>query len=655
MANQLNTTELDFNQIKENLKSYFKRSSSEFKDWDFDGSGLNNLLDVLAYNTHYNAMNSHMVMNESFLDSAQLRGNIVSRAKLLGYIPSSKTSSSASLTVLLTRKSTDTTTSSYTIKRGTIFTSKIGDSSYTFVVLSDKTASLSSDGANTFTFKDLLVNEGTIKNRKFVVDNSLTAQKFVIDDSNVDMNQLIIRVYNDRNSSINEVYNKFTEFQSSISGTSAIYFVEENTQGRYEISFGNNAFGKQPDNNSIVDIEFLSTSGVEANGARSFSWSGGEDSVVDGTSAIAVTSISSGGADVEDSESIRFNAPLSYISQNRAVTGDDYKALIKQNYPAIDSISVWGGEYNDPVDYGRVYISIKPTGALTLTEAAKNQILTMLESKRILSIQPKIVDPQYTNIFFNVFVKYNSNFTGETQTQIETNVRNVLSTFNDTNLQNFDGVFRMSNLLSTIDSSDTAILSSYARIYLYKDETFVLGSTSSKTIKFNLSLADANSDESIISSSSWVQNDQVLYFGDEETSSTSSERNIYVYKILEGVREKVVNTVGSLNRNTGVISISTSAVPLAQNETIRFEAAPASNDVVAEKSTLISIDTNKTTIRAEVDTLSVAGSSGASTYSTIERDTIGNTISSNTNTNISTGTSNTASDTSGNTGSSTSY
>ena len=613
---QFNTTELDFEQIKGNLKEYFKRSDSQFKDWDFDGSGLNNLLDVLAYNTHYNAMNAHMAMNESFLDSAQVRSNVVSRAKLLGYIPSSKTAATASVKLILPRKAGSIATT-YTINRGDTFKTTIDEVNYTFIVLQDQQASLDED-TQAFTFDDVDISQGVLKVRKFPVDNSIVSQKFVIDDQNVDVSSMIVRVYDSESSTNYAIYNNAV-IDSSIDSESLIYFLEENTDGRYDISFGNGILGKMPDNLNIVEVDFLSTKGAEANGATTFQWVNGADAIVSGSNTVILNSKSAGGSNVEDIESIRFNAPLSYISQNRAVTADDYKALVKQAYGAIDSISVWGGEDNVPPQFGKAFISVKPTGALALTRDEKDSVISFLRSTRILSIEPVMVDPEYTYIFFNAFFKYNSNYTALTKTQMQTKVRTIIEEFNTNKLQNFDGVFRHSQLLSAIDSSDTAILNSFIRVFVYKDLSLTLGSAIAQTIDFDMELYDEDELDSIITSSNWEFNGYQYFIGDEAIAVNSDIRNVYVYRVDQNVKIKVAPTVGTLNKLTGTLLVNSSLIPITQNEIIRIQVTPNSNDIVSRRKTLISIDSAKTTVVGEIDTIATGGSAGAENYNVFGR------------------------------------
>jgi len=614
---QFNTTELDFDQIKNNLKNYFKRGDSQFRDWDFDGSGLNNLLDILAYNTHYNAMNAHVAMNESFLDSAQVRANVVSRAKLLGYIPTSKTAAVASIDLILTPKE-GVTNETYSLNRGTSFTTSIDDINYTFLLLEDVQVPLSVDneGNRSYRFNDLSIYQGALKERRYAVDNSVQNQKFVIDDPNVDTRSIAVRVYENANSQTYSVYSRFDQFTSDIDGNSAIYFIEENYDGKFEIHFGNNTIGKLPGNAAIVEIDFLSTKGNLANGASSFIWNGGADTIVDGTSTLILNSKSAGGSDVENIESIRYNAPLSYIAQNRAVTADDYRVLVKQLYGSIDSISIWGGEYNDPPQFGKAFISIKPTGALTTTDEEKQLIVEGLQNKRILSVEPVVVDPVYTYIFFNVFFKYNSNLTALTTGQMQSNVRNVIRQFNQEKLQNFDGVFRYSSFLQAIDRSDPAILNSFARVFLYKDLNAIFGSSVSLELKFNSALYVENPQDSIIQSSSWVYTGLNYYIGDE---GSGVERNVYVYRLVEGAKVKVVNSIGTLNTSTGRLIVNSSSIPLEKNEIIRIEVSPNSNDIATSRNNIIQINEPKSTVVGEIDTISVAGTSGTQNYNTFTR------------------------------------
>jgi hypothetical protein len=288
---QLNTTELDFDQIKNNLINYFKRSDGPFKDWDFTGSGLNQLVDILAYNTHYNAITAHMALNESFLDSAQLRKNIVSRAKALGYTPKSMTAPEARLNVVLQR--TSGSASNYTLEKGTTFSATVGDITYPFQTTKTKTASLNA-GPNTFAFEDLPVIQALSRSQQFTVDNSVSNQKFVIEDQNIDTNTLVVKVYDSLTSSAYQTYQLYSSILN-VSSTSLIYFLNEGNTGSFEISFGNGVFGKQPTASSLIVVEYETTQGPDANGASSFTLT---QTGLSNVSTLSVTTLSSasGGA-----------------------------------------------------------------------------------------------------------------------------------------------------------------------------------------------------------------------------------------------------------------------------------------------------------------------------------------------------------------------
>ena len=372
MATNLKVTELDFDDIKNNLKNFLKRQN-EFTSYDFEGSGLNILLDVLAYNTHYNALNAHYSLNESFLDSAQIRGNVVTRAKLLGYIPRSDLSPRAvvNITVDLTNSQFDNVNfgNPLTLARGTKLRTVLPDGEeYKYIVLNNNTVN---DTGRKYIFNNVTLVEGELRELKYRVDNDIENQKFQLSDVNADTSTLRVRVQSNENSNSFDIYTQF-ESLDNVDSNSKVYYLQENPSGFYEIYFGDGVTGRKPTNNEIVTIDYVITSGDESNGATSFSMV----DLVSGYSADTPVTVSAsvGGVEKETTESIRFNAPLTFITQNRAVTAEDYASIIKKNFSNIDSISTWGGEDNDPPDYGKVYLSIKPLLASTLTEAEKTTI-----------------------------------------------------------------------------------------------------------------------------------------------------------------------------------------------------------------------------------------------------------------------------------------
>ena len=609
---QLNVTELDFDKIKNNLKEYLKElPGGAYQDWDFEGSGLNQLLDVLAYNTHYNAILAHNTMNESFIDSAQIRSNVVSRAKLLGYVPRSASAAKATLSLTFPSSINDDR-DSYSISAGLKFTTVVDDITYTFVTIEDYTTQLDPI-ADEYVFPAVEIYQGRIKHNKYVVDEASSHQNFEINDTTIDISQLSVDVYDNNRTNAFQAYTRFDQI-GEVGPDSAVYFIQENYDNHYEISFGDGVFGKKPDALNIIDFKYLSTLGADANNATIFTWAN-----VGAPPSITTISKASGGTSREGIESIRFNAPLSFIAQNRTVTIDDYKSIIGQNITGLQSLSVWGGQDNNPPEFGKVFISAKPVDAEVLSEQTKNDITDLLKNKKIIAILPKIVDPTYTYLYFDVLFKYDSNRTSLSQGQLETKVRNAIDEFNTEELQRFDGVFRSSQMLSLIDNVDFSILNSVIRVFIYKTLNVSYANLAPVELKFDMELhGDIDEKESIISSDSWTFDGVTYRLADETKNGSLNERNIFAYReTSSGERIKVYKSIGTLFLKEGTVKVN--PLPVEQNESINIYVSPASNDIVSKRNNLLSIDIQKTVVSADVDAISVAGSSGAIDYKTFNR------------------------------------
>ena len=609
---QLNVTELDFDKIKNNLKEYLKElPGGAYQDWDFEGSGLNQLLDVLAYNTHYNAILAHNTMNESFIDSAQIRSNVVSRAKLLGYVPRSASAAKATLSLTFPSSINDNR-DSYSISAGLKFTTVVDDITYTFVTIEDYSTQLDPI-ADEYVFPAVEIYQGRIKHNKYVVDEASSHQNFEINDTTIDISQLSVDVYDNNRTNAFQAYTRFDQI-GEVGPDSAVYFIQENYDNHYEISFGDGVFGKKPDALNIIDFKYLSTLGADANNATIFTWAN-----VGAPPSITTISKASGGTSREGIESIRFNAPLSFIAQNRTVTIDDYKSIIGQNITGLQSLSVWGGQDNNPPEFGKVFISAKPVDAEVLSEQTKNDITDLLKNKKIIAILPKIVDPTYTYLYFDVLFKYDSNRTSLSQGQLETKVRNAIDEFNTEELQRFDGVFRSSQMLSLIDNVDFSILNSVIRVFIYKTLNVSYANLAPVELKFDMELhGDIDEKESIISSDSWTFGGVTYRLADETKNGSLNERNIFAYReTSSGERIKVYKSIGTLFLKEGTVKVN--PLPVEQNESINIYVSPASNDIVSKRNNLLSIDIQKTVVSADVDAISVAGSSGAIDYKTFNR------------------------------------
>ncbi len=612
MPTNLNVTELDFDQIKNNLKNYLK-SQSEFNDYDFEGSGLSILLDVLAYNTHYNAMAAHYSLNEAFLDSAQIRGNVVSRAKLLGYTPRSILTPRASVEITVDIAGKPNPPSSLTLKTGTKLSTNISGEEYQFVVLEEQTAI---KVGNFYTFNDVPIGEGSWKTIKYRVDNDIENQKFQILDEDVDTSTMEVRVQSNENSSSFVIYTPF-ETLLNINPSSTIYHLQENASGYYEVFFGDGIIGKKPSNDNIITLNYVYSHAGEANGADSFTMNDN----IGGYSEISIKLLSpaSGGTIKETLESIRYNAPLSYTTQNRAVTADDYRSIIQAQFTNIDSISAWGGENSDPPDYGKVFVSIKPLVAEVLTDVEKSQITdVILKGKNVVSIVPTIVDPNYTYLKLYVAFKYNPNITDRSSVELSSVVRDSISDYDYNNLNRFDGVFRHSELLKVVDNSDPAILNSTVIPYMYKS----ISAKAAGGNDFDLTYAapfyysPGQSTDNILYSTAFKINGEDCYFADAPIRDME-ERKIFIYKEIKGKRIMVLPNVGIMDVERGRLRLHTFR-PDADIE-IQLGVTPNSLDLAPKRDQLISIDALQVDINPAIDTIAVAGSSGTVDYETTPR------------------------------------
>lgn len=616
MATNLNVTELDFDQIKQNLKNYLKTQST-FTDYDFEGSGLSVLLDVLAYNTHYNAMTAHFALNEAFLDSAQIRGNVVTRAKLLGYTPRSTLAPKAivNITVDVTSE-TGTIPTILSLPRGTKLNTIVDGEEYQYVVISNQNAQIVDNTiTKTFTFSNVTIVEGSYKTLLYRVDNDIENQKFQVSDRDSDTSTLRVRVRENEESSSYDIYTPF-ESLLNVNSTSKVYYLQENSNGFYEIYFGDSVTGYKPSNNNIITLDYVYTSGSESNGATTFSM---VDSV-SGYSNVVVDTLSkaAGGSDRETTESIRFNAPLTFTSQNRAVTSDDYRAIIQKSFSDIDSISCWGGEDNDPPNYGKVYISIKPLTAETLTLAQQTEITSViLKGKNVVSITPEIVDPNYTYLELDIFFKYNPNLTDRSSVELSSVVRDTISDYNFNELNKFDGVFRHSQLLRAIDNADPSIQNSTVRPYMFMNITPFYNKDNNFSLSFTSPFYQSGqSTNNLISSSSFLINSTPHYFGDTPISG-STNRRVIVYKIVQGQNVTVINDAGLIEVDLGKITLNRFRPD--DSTPIKITVIPNSLDLAPKRNQLISIDTLSVNITPQIDTIALSGSSGTVNYTTTSR------------------------------------
>ena len=482
MANaRLQISDLDFDQIKTNLKAYLKQQS-QFQDYNFEGAGLNILLDILAYNTHYNSYYLNMVANEAFLDTALLRDSVVSHAKTLGYIPFSVTAPRAIVNV--TVNSGTTTPETLTIPKGFTFSSNLIDSlSYNFVVLEESTVTKSN---TSFFFEDLEIYEGSLVSYVFnYTENSNPKSIFVLPDNNIDTTTISVSVSPNVGNTSTQVYNQVTDILD-ITSTSEAYFLQESKNGNYEIYFGDGVVGKALNDGAVVTVTYLVTNGVAANQTDGFiaaaSIGAYSDIVID------VVDVASGGATRETVDSIKYSAAAQYATQNRLVTTSDYESYIKSKYPSIDSLSVWGGEDETPKVFGKVYISLKPKTNYFISETEKQRIIDeIINPKAIVSVSAEIRDPEFLYLIIESLVQYDQKKTSLDEGTIRNNIRQAILDFRDTNLNKFAGTFVLSKLQDAIDSTNgEAIIGSETVVRVQRRFKPKLNESASYTIQYDV-------------------------------------------------------------------------------------------------------------------------------------------------------------------------
>jgi len=618
MASNLNVTELDFDQIKENLKSFMK-SQSQFKDYDFEGSGLNVLMDVLAYNTHYNAMLAHFALNEAFLDSAQIRGNVVSRAGLLGYTPRSILAPRSTVKLVVDVSAYQgTIPSALVVERGTKFNSVVDGVSYTFSSLESQTAILVEDDASkTYTFDEITLGQGKFRYLSYRVDNEIENQKFQLSDLNADTSSLRVRIQENQDSNAFDSYVKFTTLQE-IDSLSQVYHLQENSSGFFQIYFGDGIIGKKPVNDNIVTLDYLATDGPAANGANTFTLTTDFPTLTGNINTTVTTlTTATGGTQPETTESIRFNAPITFQAQDRAVTSQDYAAIIQRNFANIESISTWGGEDNVIPDYGKAYLSIKPLIGNVLTQNEKNQIIDILQNKNTVSIKPEILDPEFTNIELDVIFKYNPALTSRTKQAIESLVTDTILDYNFNQLNKFDGVFRHSELLTLVDNSDPAITSSTIRPFMYKNiDASTIKANNTFTLTYAGKFFVKRGKEFSIDSTAFKIGGIDHFFGDLEIEG-SNNRKVMVYKVVNGENQVVIPDAGEINTLNGVITLNNFAVD--EPTTIQITIAPDSLDIAPKRNQIINIEASRILASGSIDQIAYSGPSGTLDYSTTSR------------------------------------
>ena len=586
---QLNN--LDFVDIKTALKDYM-RAETDFTDYDFEGSALSQLLDVLAYNTYYTAFNTNMVVNELFLDSASLRDNVVSLAKQLGYTPKSITAAKSNLSfnVNIPNNAPD----SVTLKKGSGFLTNLDETSYQFVATKDYRAEVAN---NVAVFEDVELVEGTLLNTITTYNSAVKGQRFLIENSNVDINTLTIRIFDNSNSSVSTEFKKADNIlDPTIDSTSKIYFVNEIEDENYEVIFGDGILGQKLENGNIIEMSYVITHGKDVNGAKAFTFGG---VLTDGTINInvpySVKNITTlqkayGGEDIESISKIKYLAPKFFSSQNRAVTSSDYEVIARNVYPAISDIIVFGGEEQVPPDYGKVFLSIKPSDASFLSAYTKKQIQDDLKKYSVGSVRPVLVDPSILYVEMDSKINFDGTLTELLPQQIASNgAKAILEYLKTSQTEKFNGKFRYSKFISVIDESDRAIKSNLTSITLRKDFYAQLNSSSFYEICYQNAF-EIECDEPVVSSTGFI----TLEYPNYTTYLEDRSGKIVLYRLDSVTGEKIVlnDSLGDINYDHGEIVLYDLTIIQGSfsDNRIELRVKPASNDVTVLREVYLDVD-----------------------------------------------------------------
>lgn len=599
--NRIKVSELDFNQIRDNLKT-FMRGQTQFSDYDFDGSALSTLIDLLAYNTHYNALYTNLAINEMFLDSASKRSSVVSIANNFGYTPVSPKAAKSILTVVVNQ--VGATENVKYLPKYSNFTTTIDNTQYGFYTLEDHVAERN---GNLYTFENVEVYEGTPQTLLFVCTE--LNQKFIIPNQNVDTSTIEITV---QATAEQPDYEKYTLAQDvlELGATSKVYFLKELDNQTYQISFGRQGLGRPIEVGNIITIRYMTTNKEAGNGATLYTYTGvGLGGIVSVTSSVT----SYGGKEVESIEQVKYNVSQSFFDQNRAVTPGDYVALIKRLYTNLDSISVWGGEDNDPPQYGRVYISIKPSTGPFLTPPEKTYITeSLLKSRNVVSITPVIIDPSYIELEIDTTVYFNKSRTTRSIDQLKNAVIEGIQNYRETNLQKFDGVFRMSKFSAMIDSLDQSISSNITTFKAYIE----MNPKYNVSAEYKLNLVNPIYSEGVPveafrSTGFYIDNSDTVYYLDDDGNGI-----IRVFSVVSTTGQKVIRnaSTGTIDYNSGKIAINGLKILNLYEPNFYFIFKTSSYDVISVRNQIVDIPDSRITVNIVEDSIAAGTYKGGTNY-----------------------------------------
>ena len=588
---QLNN--LDFANIKTALKDYM-RAQTDFTDYDFEGSAISNMLDVLAYNTYYTAFNTNMVVNELFLDSSTLRDNVVALAKQLGYSPKSITAPKAIVNIDL--NFTGTAPQNVTFKAGSGFVTNFDDTLYRFILKDDYKTVVNNNVAS---FEGLPIYEGSLVTTRTVIDTALSDQRFIIENSSADTNTIRVAVYS---TTSNTIYDTYTAANNILDvGTDdKVYFINESEDEKYEIFFGDGILGRKLEDGEVVEISYIITNGDSTNGAKNFTFNGvlHDDNGITiqqpfNNSVLTTVQSATGGAAIESIDKIKYNAPKFYGSQNRAVTTNDYKAIVRNLYPAISDIIVFGGEEQEPPTYGKVFLSVKPTEAVALSAFTKNELQKELKQYTVASVKPEFIDLSILHIEMDSTIHYDGKKTKLLPAEIATKAtKGIQEYLLSSNTEKFNGKFRYSKFIAVIDGSDRSINSNDTNITMRKDFIAQINSTSYYEVCFqNPFLKDC--DNPVV----WSTGMTVFEYPSYTTYLEDRSGKIVLYRIDSLTGEKILlnDSVGTVDYDKGEVQLYDFTILKGtySDNRIELRVKPANKDIEVKREAYLDVDVSK--------------------------------------------------------------
>ena len=609
-------TNLDFDQIKTSIKDYL-RSNSDFSGFDFEGSNFSVLLDTLAYNTYITAFNSNMIVNESFLDSATLRENVVSLARNIGYIPRSRTAAKAQVSFKLNTGTTEPNSNSVELKRGIVCVGNVNDSSYVFSISENISKQIVKEGSDyVANFDNITINQGTFLTKEFTFDNSLD-QKFILDNSFIDTSTIHVYVKKANESGLGFEY-YISDDITDIDSTSRVYFLQEVQDEKYEIRFGDGLLGKKlgdgtDQDGTIITVNYIVSDGVDGNGASSFSYSGNLINILTGNSidlasTPVVTTItkSEGGSNIEPIDSIKYYSPKIYSSQNRAVTPRDYEAIIKQIFPETESVAIVGGEELDPPEFGTVQISIKPKGATYISDFTKSRILSQLKKYTVAGINQKLIDLKILYVELDIASYFNYSQVSTVDT-LRSKIINALSKYSQSvNFNKFGGRFKYSKMLQVIDKTDTAITSNITKVIIRRDLKATVNQFAQYELCFgNRFHVDPNG-FNIKSTGFFVAGESSPVYITDIPNADGQTGVLSIVKPIDNGEIRVVSkSAGIVDYIHGEVKLTTINIlsTVKENDIIEVQAFPESNDVVGLRDLYLELSVSKSVINMVRDVI----------------------------------------------------